>query len=79
MKNRITLLREEKGLTLVELAHLVSVTRKTMSAIERDLYTPSLLLAYDIAEALKVNIADVFPPALRRPPSEHPSPKPWFQ
>ena len=79
MKNRITLLREQKGLTLVELADLVSVTRKTMSAIERDLYTPSLLLAYDIAEALKVNIADVFPPALTRAPSEHPSPKPWFQ
>jgi putative transcriptional regulator len=78
MRHRVAVLREQKGSTQVELADPIGVATPTVNAIERNLYTPSLLLAFDIAEALNTNIAEVFPPGLRRLPLEQSSPKPWY-
>jgi putative transcriptional regulator len=52
--------RARHGLTQDELAKLVGVTRKTIVFIERGDYNPSLLLAYNIAKALKTNIYELF-------------------
>jgi putative transcriptional regulator len=78
MRNRVAELREQRGWTQVELADLIGVTTQTVNAIEQNLYTPTLLLAFDIAEALNTNIAEVFPPELRRLPLDQSSRKPWY-
>ena len=49
MKNKIKILRAEKGITQEELAEAVNVTRQTIIAIEKNKYVPSLELAFRIA------------------------------
>jgi len=78
MRKRVAVPREQKGWTQVEVTDLIGVTTPTLNAIERNLYTPSLLLAFGIAEALNTNVAEVFPPKLRRLPREQWSRKPWY-
>lgn len=60
MTNTIKLCRAERNLTQEELADLVSVTRQTILAIEKNKYTPSLDLAFKIARAFGKNIEEVF-------------------
>jgi putative transcriptional regulator len=52
--------RARHGLTQDELAKMVGVTRKTIVFIEKGDYNPSLLLAYNIAKALKTDIYELF-------------------
>jgi putative transcriptional regulator len=47
-------------LTQGELAAQVGVTRQTMNAIEQAKYSPSLEVAFRIAEALHVRLDEVF-------------------
>ena len=42
------------------LADLVGVTRQTISAIEKDKYSPSLEVAFKISEALNKTLLEVF-------------------
>ena len=56
----------------------VNVTTACINAVEHGRYDPSLILAYDIAEALGTNIVEVFPPEYRRPAKESLSQKPWY-
>ena len=59
--NRIRRLRfDHNEMTQLELADQVGVTRQTIIALEAGKYTPSLLLAFRIAEAFAVKIEDVF-------------------
>ena len=60
MKNKIKILRAEKGITQEELAEAVNVTRQTIIAIERNQYVPSLELAFRIARYFDKGIEDVF-------------------
>lgn len=60
MNNNIKLCRAEKNITQEELAELVSVTRQTILAIEKNKYTPSLELAFKIARVFNKNIEEVF-------------------
>ena len=78
MKNNVAEARARKGWTRVDLANTVNVTTATINAVEHGRYDPTLILAYDIAEALGTNIAEVFPPEFRRPAKESPSQKPWY-
>ena len=77
MKNNVREARARKGWTRVDLADAVSVTTASINAVENGRYDPTLILAYDIAEALGTNIVDLFPPEFRRPPKENPPQKPW--
>ncbi len=60
MKNKIKILRAEKGITQEELAEAVNVTRQTIIAIERNKYVPSLELAFRIARYFNKGIEEVF-------------------
>lgn len=59
--NAIRRLRFERGeLTQAELAERVGVTRQTIIAIEQGRYSPSLEMAFQIAEVFGVPLDDVF-------------------
>jgi putative transcriptional regulator len=59
--NRIRDLRYQAGeMSQLALAEAVGVTRQTVNAIERAKYSPSLEVAFRIADALGVPIDEVF-------------------
>lgn len=60
MKNRIKELRKEKKLSQSELADIVGTTRQTITSIEVEKYTASLVLAYKTAHYFGLTIEEVF-------------------
>jgi len=59
--NSLRELRQTRGgITQQELADRVGITRQTVIAIEGNKYSPSLEVAFMIAQALRVKIDDVF-------------------
>jgi DNA-binding XRE family transcriptional regulator len=58
--NRLEFVREKAGLTRAELADLVGVHYQTIGYLEREEYSPSLILALRIAAALKTQVTDLF-------------------
>jgi putative transcriptional regulator len=64
--NKIRTLRFfAEEMTQQKLAELVGVSRQTIIAIEADKYSPSLDLAFRIAQAFDVSIGEVFDYKLR--------------
>ena len=60
LSNRIRILRAERKMTQQDLAEKVGVSRQTIISTEKGNYTPSLVLAFEIANAFNVGINDVF-------------------
>jgi putative transcriptional regulator len=60
MKTKIAELRKKNKLSQEELAMAVGVTRQTITSIENEKYTASLVLAYKIARYFNLSIEDVF-------------------
>jgi len=61
LKNQVRRLRfENDEMTQQQLADKAGVTRQTIIAIEADKYSPSLMLAFKIAEAFDVPLEEVF-------------------
>lgn len=60
MKTEIAKLRKERKISQEELAKAVGVTRQTITSIEVEKYTASLVLAYKIAHFFDRNIEQVF-------------------
>jgi putative transcriptional regulator len=60
IKNNVYTLRSKKGLTQEEFAQKIGVSRQTVIAIEKGNYTPSVLLALNIAKVFGVQVEDVF-------------------
>nr|WP_143560764.1 MULTISPECIES: helix-turn-helix transcriptional regulator [Sporosarcina] len=60
IKNRVKELRARMDLTQGTLAEQVGVTRQTIVALEKGSYTPSLLLAMNIAEVFELSIEEIF-------------------
>ena len=61
LTNRIRQLRAEHGdITQAQLAARVGVTRQTLNAIEQAKYSPSLEVAFRIAEVLGLPLDHVF-------------------
>ncbi|MDU1848424.1 MAG: helix-turn-helix transcriptional regulator [Niallia nealsonii] len=60
LSNRIRVLRAEKKMTQKELAEKIGVSRQTIISTERGNYTPSLILAFDIANVFNVRVDEVF-------------------
>jgi putative transcriptional regulator len=59
--NQIRRLRfEQAEMTQAELAERVGVTRQTIIAIEQGRYSPTLEMAFQIAQAFNVPLDDVF-------------------
>jgi putative transcriptional regulator len=60
MRNRLKVLRAERGWTQEDLAKRLSVSRQAVNAIETGKYDPSLPLAFKIAHVFAARIEDVF-------------------
>lgn len=60
MKTRIQELRKERRISQEELANAVGVTRQTITSLECEKYTASLVLAYKIAKYFGMTIEEVF-------------------
>ena len=58
--NRIKVLRAERDWTQADLADKVGISRQAVISIEKYKYTPSLELAFKIAETFGVPIDNVF-------------------
>ena len=57
---RIKVLRAERDWTQADLADKVGISRQAVISIEKYKYTPSLELAFKIAEVFGVSIDEVF-------------------
>jgi putative transcriptional regulator len=62
VRNRLPVLRAERGWTQADLAERLDVSRQTIVSIEKGKYDPSLPLAFKIAELFDAQIEDVFDP-----------------
>ena len=60
MKNRVKELRTAAGMTQQQLADRVHVSSRTIISLDKELYNPSLLLAYRIAELFGVTVEDLY-------------------
>ena len=60
MKTKIHELRRERRISQEELAAAVGVTRQTITSLECEKYTASLVLAYKIAKYFGKTIEEVF-------------------
>lgn len=60
MDNRLKDLREEFNFTQEELASKVGVSRQTIISLEKGRYSPSLILAFNLAKVFSLKIEEVF-------------------
>ena len=60
MKTKIKDLRKKNKISQEELALAVGVTRQTITSIEVEKYTASLVLAYKISNYFNLTIEEVF-------------------
>jgi putative transcriptional regulator len=58
--NKVAQFRQDNNQTQEELADAVSVSRQTISALEKGNYTPSVLLAIKIAQHFGVSVETLF-------------------
>ena len=63
MRNRLRVLRAERGWSQAELARRLGVSRQTVNAIETEKYDPSLPLAFALARLFGQPIEAIFEPA----------------
>lgn len=59
MKTRVKEFRTAAGLTQQQLAELVHVSSRTIISIEKEQYSPSLMLAYRMAEVFGVSVEEL--------------------
>ena len=59
MKTRVKELRTAAQMTQQQLANLVHVSSRTIISIEKEQYSPSLMLAYRMAQVFGVTVEDL--------------------
>ncbi len=60
--NSINAMRKLKGITQLELAEKLEITRATLISLEKGNYNPSLDLAFRLADFFECDIEDIFTP-----------------
>ena len=60
MKTRVKEFRTAAGLTQQQLAELVHVSSRTIISIEKEQYSPSLMLAYRMAVVFGTTVEDLY-------------------
>lgn len=60
MKNRLEILRKEKGIRQEDLAQALGVSRQTVISLEKGKYNPSLSLAFKLARYFGMPIEAIF-------------------
>ena len=59
MKTKVKELRQASGLTQQQLADLVRVSARTIISIEKEQYSPSLMLAYRLAQVFGTSVEEL--------------------
>lgn len=59
MKTKVRELRINRGLTQQQLAELVHVSNRTIISIEKEQYSPSLMLAYRMAQVFGTTVEEL--------------------
>ncbi len=59
MKTKVKEMRTQLKMTQQQLADLVHVSSRTIISIEKEQYSPSLMLAYRMAEVFGVNVEEL--------------------
>ena len=59
MKTKVKELRLEAGLTQQQLADLVRVPSRTIISLEKEQYSPSLMLAYRLAQVFHTTVEEL--------------------
>ena len=62
MKNRLRESRSQRGMSQVDVAAGLGVSRQTVIAIESGRYSPSLPLAFRIAKFFEIPVDEMFDP-----------------
>jgi putative transcriptional regulator len=60
VKNRLRVLRAERGWSQAELAERIGVSRQAVNALETDKHDPSLGLAYRISATFGLPVESIF-------------------
>ena len=60
LRNRLKVLRAERGLTQADLAKAAGVSRKTINTIENRVFVPSTVLALTLAKVLDAKVEEIF-------------------
>jgi putative transcriptional regulator len=60
VRNRLKVLRAERGWSQQELAEHAGVSRQTINAVETERYEPSLSLAFKLAAIFETTIESMF-------------------
>ena len=59
MKTKVKELRQASGLTQQQLADLVRLSARTIISIEKEQYSPSLMLAYRLAQVFGTTVEEL--------------------
>ncbi len=60
MKNRLVEYRKKNGYSQDRLAEILGVSRQTIISIEKGKYSPSLPLAFELANVFQTTIEELF-------------------
>jgi len=60
MQNNIAKYRKEAGLSQQELADAINVSRKTISTVETNRFTPSVIIALKIVKHFNTSVESLF-------------------
>lgn len=60
VSNKIKLIRVSRGISQIQMAEDLQVTRQTINAIEKNKYNPSLELALKLVKYFQLPIEDIF-------------------
>ena len=60
MKNRLEMLRKERGVRQEDLAQALGVSRQTVISLEKGKYNPSLALAFRLARYFALPVEEIF-------------------
>ncbi len=69
VQNNLAQFRLKRGLSAIELAKKIGVSRQTIYAMETGTYVPNTLLALRLAQALEVKVEDLFQIENAEPPA----------
>lgn len=60
MKNNLKVERAIKNITQEDLANIISVSRQTINAMEKNKYVPSTVLALKISKYFEKSVEEIF-------------------
>jgi putative transcriptional regulator len=60
LKNRLEILRKQKGIKQEKLAEALEVSRQTIGSLENGRYNPSIILAFKLARYFNTTIEEIF-------------------